>query len=342
MKILLFGEFSGVHNNLKEELVSKGHSVQIFSDGDGFKSLKYDIKSKLVSHKKWYKFINCIYLLFIIRKLIGYDVVQFINSSVFPPYYYLFGIPQLILGLNKKKYLYACGTDPNFLTVKNELEYFPNISINFPSYRIKCHRYFVSKMKKIIPANYSYYFGYREYANIAKPILLPGSKTEVRGFKKTRKPLKILFGVTREDFKGASYIYEALDIISDEFGSEVEISIVRNLPFREYIEILNNTDILIDQCMSYSYGMNAIFSMQKGIIVLSGSEEVSMNYIGVKDCPVINIVPDGQQIANKLKDLIVLPRKDLDILKRKCVSYVQHYHNPERIAANFLKVYNSD
>ncbi len=244
--------------------------------------------------------------------------------------------------MNKKKYLYACGTDPNFLTAKNELEYFPNTSISFPSYRIRLHRYFISKMLKIIPATYSYYLGYKKHTNLTNPILLPGSKTEQKSFKKTQVPLKILFGVTREDFKGASHIYEALDIISDEFENKVEISIVKNLPFEEYIETLNNTDILIDQCMSYSYGMNAIFSMQKGIIVLSGSEEVAMNYIGVKDCPVINIVPDGQQIANKLKDLIVLPRKDLDILKRKCVSYVQHYHNSDLIATNFLEIYNND
>ncbi len=342
MKILLFGEFSGVHNNLKKELIQQGYSVTIFADGDSFKSLNYDIRSKIVPHNKWYKIVNCFYLFTLLPRLTRFDVVQFINSSVFPPYYYLFGIPQIILLLNRKKILYACGTDPNYIKAGKELEYFPLINTEFPWYRKKLHSYFIEKMDKIVPSAYSYYLGYKFYDNIAEPIPLPGSLTKKRKIKITDTQIKILFGVTREDFKGASYIYEALQNISEKYENRVQVQIVKRMPFKEYIELLKDTDILIDQCLSYSYGMNAIFSMQYGVIVLSGSEEVAMDYLQTTNCPVINIIPDAQQIADKLSELIELSEDELDDKKRKSQNYVYKYHNVEAITKKFLEVYKSE
>ena len=49
MRILLFGEFSGLFNCLKEGLVALGHEVYLVSDGNGFKNypsdFRYDIKN---------------------------------------------------------------------------------------------------------------------------------------------------------------------------------------------------------------------------------------------------------------------------------------------------------
>jgi len=46
MKILLVGEFSGVHNNLKMGLKALGHDVKLAADGDGFKKFGYDFRIK--------------------------------------------------------------------------------------------------------------------------------------------------------------------------------------------------------------------------------------------------------------------------------------------------------
>ena len=44
MKILLVGEYSRLHNSLKEGLVELGHEVTIISTGDYFKDYPSDIK----------------------------------------------------------------------------------------------------------------------------------------------------------------------------------------------------------------------------------------------------------------------------------------------------------
>lgn len=52
MRILLFGEFSGLHVNLKRGLEDLGHEVTVVSFGDDFKKIKGDITIKNVSGNK--------------------------------------------------------------------------------------------------------------------------------------------------------------------------------------------------------------------------------------------------------------------------------------------------
>ena len=46
MRILLIGEFSRLHNSLKEGLVAHGHEVVIVANGDGFKNYPADLSTK--------------------------------------------------------------------------------------------------------------------------------------------------------------------------------------------------------------------------------------------------------------------------------------------------------
>ena len=46
MKILLIGEYSNLHNSLKQGLEKKGHEVLLIGSGDGFKNYNVDILIK--------------------------------------------------------------------------------------------------------------------------------------------------------------------------------------------------------------------------------------------------------------------------------------------------------
>ncbi len=55
MKILLVGEYSRLHNSLKEGLTHLGHSVTLIGDGDLFKNYPVDISIKpKVLHFNWF------------------------------------------------------------------------------------------------------------------------------------------------------------------------------------------------------------------------------------------------------------------------------------------------
>ena len=58
MKILLIGEYSNLHNSLKQGLVKNGHNVVLLGNGDGFKNYDADILIKSSFFEK--KFLKII------------------------------------------------------------------------------------------------------------------------------------------------------------------------------------------------------------------------------------------------------------------------------------------
>ena len=84
MKILLLGEFSGVHTNLKEGLEALGHSVTLASSGDSYKNFQGDFNYAPKKNNKLYRVLfKIIFLLLTIKKLYHYVVVQIIAPNIF-------------------------------------------------------------------------------------------------------------------------------------------------------------------------------------------------------------------------------------------------------------------
>ena len=347
MKILLIGEFSGVHNNLKKGLLSLGHEVKLAADGDGYRKFGSDIQLSRYKGKFFGKLFNILYLYMNFKKFIGYDIIQFINPFSLPYYFYYFGIPQLLFLLNKKCVYYTCGTDPAFIESENKFEYFPfddKLSLEYPRYsrfELYYYNWFIRKIDLIIPSMYTYAVGYWDNPKLSLPIPLPGSGVYVNKTNSLNKKVKVLFGITRRGFKGASYILEALAKIESKYSDFLVVNIVEKLTFHEYEKIISEADILIDQCKSYDYGMNAVFALEKGLIVLSGNEPVSSDFLKISDNNIINIKPNSVFIKKILEDLIERKNRDeLQNMKIKSVLQAQKYHEPKKVAKLFILSYN--
>src|SRR5690625_7619695 len=97
MRILLVGEYSRLHNSLKEGLIALGHEVVLISSGDFFKKYPADIllerkydeglakKIKVGIYKLFKKDLTSLNILnqFFSQseKLKNFDIVQLINES---------------------------------------------------------------------------------------------------------------------------------------------------------------------------------------------------------------------------------------------------------------------
>src|SRR5690242_3139636 len=98
MRILLVGEYSRLHNSLKEGLISLQHEVTIVSSGDGFKNYPsdYSIDAKWSKKPAFNVFRQLIYrflhydfavlerglrFYFLLPKFKDFDVVQLINEA---------------------------------------------------------------------------------------------------------------------------------------------------------------------------------------------------------------------------------------------------------------------
>ena len=351
MKILLVGEFSGVHNNLKKGLTELGHNVKLAADGDGFKNFGSDFKVAPYQGIFVGKIKNLLYILRSIRKFVGYDIVQFINPFSLPYYYSFFLITYIIFKFNKKSVYYACGTDPAFLASKDKFDYFPfddPMDKEYPKYNylsLLHYRLFIKFVDAIVPSMYTYAVGYSNNKKLTPPIPLPGSVFISSPSRPVSNSIKILFGITRSHFKGVKIILTAIAKLKEELENDnrnnVQIVIVERLPFIKFVEYLKECDILIDQCKSYDYGMSALLGLENGLVVLSGSEPAGTEFLKIEQNAVINIKPNAELIYCELKKLTLLSVNELFAIRERGFIQARTYHYYKNVSNCFIKEYVS-
>lgn len=94
---------------------------------------------------------------------------------------------------------------------------------------------------------------------------------------------------------------------------------------------MKRVDIAIDQTKGNSYGMNAIYSMFSGHIVLAPANNLFLNDINLQDSPIIKINNTKESIVNSLS-LLIEERNKLDDKKKESQNYAVNIHSPIKIA----------
>lgn len=349
MKILLIGEFSGFHKNLKKGLESLGHDVTLMANGDGWKHFSgqnYRVMYYTSANNLFKKIVNLLYPFFMLSKYKGYDVVHFINPFVFSNHRLSEILLKIIRNNNKLVSLSACGTDPVYIESLKEFEYAPFTKTQQnEKFSLKEKNRFhlvLDLVNLIIPVMYDYWIGYKESRKCTQIIPLPIDLKEIK-YKLNRVDEKIVIyhGITRRGFKGSDYIIEALTKIQSEFGNKVEVIITERISYDDYKNVLNKCNILIDQCKSQAYGVNAIIGMAMGKVVLSGSEEKAMKKMfSNRKCPVINIQPNKDQIYQQLKKLIV-NSENIENIGEAGRRFVEQFHSTKLISAKYIEQWES-
>ena len=374
-KCLIIGDFSSLGKNLKSGFEKIGIKTQIISTGDGWKNIKYedenDIKLKLKNiyffNKEIPRTIRLRYYFYELRELmkvlenekynyilimnqsfVSYGLPGFINSGLYLPLNFL----QKILKREGKIYMLACGDDSYYLEAEKIYKYFPynEIDIRKSNYMKNYSRYkykkILSKIAGIIPTTFDYAEAYRQFychreklkITIPFPLDLKSIKYDENII---REKIIIFHGLNREEFKGTKYIREAMENIKKKYPNKVEIIIDGKMPLEKYKEVIAKTNILIDQCRSYGYGMNALYGMAMGKLVFSGNEPENEKEFGEKNIPVVNITPNVEDIEKKLEYYILNPELIINEGKR-AREFVEKFHDSEIIAKQYLKLFEKD
>jgi len=355
MKILLLGEYSGLHKNLKEGLLELGHDVKIASTGDGWKKIDGDISLRYENkylNREIRKFISP----FInIKYLINNDIIQFvepfvIRQSTFPNKLYL----DYILKNNEKSFLSASGSDSYFWKEsRRKLEYGPfEDSIKYdlkgkPHWNDKekmfeYNTYLAKKVSGIIPIMYEYEVAYVNFINRKKTIAIPINidNIEYKENKIKNNKLVVFHGLSRYGFKGTKYVEEAFDILSKKYPNDLELIIDGKMPLDKYLEVISKSNVIIDQTNSYSMGLNALFGLAMGKVVLGGAEPESLISLSYESCPTINIKPSASSIVEEVEKLIE-KRNEIPRLGYEGRQFVEKYHNYIDIAQAYLDVWKN-
>ena len=375
MRILLVGEFSRLHNSLKEGLVKLGHEVTIISSGDGMKKFATDIDiSSFIAKHTLLKRTNSLFIRFLnidfikyehaykfkkrIPELKGFDIIQLINED------FIFAKPKTeiqllkkLISQNNKFFLLCCGED--YTTINYYLNTPENYSIITPylknkslkkryTYSLKyitkpykeLHDFIAKKSKGVIATDIDYHIPMLKEHNYLGMIPNPVNIDTIK-YKPIEigEKINIFHGINSHSNikKGSIFIKEALKIIKEKYPDKVSIKITQDLPYTEYIKIYDDAHILIDQVYGYDQGYNALEAMAKGKVVFTGAEKEWLEYYNLKeDTVAINALPDANQIVDKLEWLILNPEKLIEISKN-ARHFIEKEHSYKSIAQKYVE-----
>lgn len=318
MKILLLGEFSALHKNLKEGLVGLGHEVTIIASGDGWKKIPCDINVGVEGNGYLAKIKRRMKLFSVLLRSKNYDVVQivnvgFIGLKFFPVKFIL----DRLIKKNGKVFLLAAGDDAFFWKFGRErLKYHPldeslrydlkqKKSIYESKFFLVCNKYIVNCVRGIIPVMYEYQICYKEQPNLLAVIPIPVN-VDLIAYEKNiiKDKITIFHGLNRPGFKGTRHVEEAFKILKERYPEELELIIEGNLPLDEYLKLMKRTNVVIDQLYSHSCGVNAIYALAMGKVVMGGGEPESLSSLNIESSPVINLNPNANSIIEEVEKLL--------------------------------------
>lgn len=346
MKVLLLKEFSGLHKNLKEGLLELGHEVVLASSGDGWKQIEADFSLGKKGISIDAKISRTLFPFANIYKLVNYDIVQLVNPFIFNDKINV-AVLSLLSQLNKKMFLLAAGTDAVYVKQKDKFKYFPYddyeraglVMPHSSAKKVNIQKKVVDIVDGIIPVSYSYKIGYEGNEKLKNTIPLPINSSSIDYSDNVVKNKVVIFhGLSRDIFKGTEIIKKAMETIKQKYPNDVEIIIDGKMPLDKYLKFIHRTNIVIDQCKSYGYGMNALYCMAKGKVVLSGCEPEIIKELDLDCCPVINIKPSVNDIIKKIEKLIEHKEliKEIGYKSRK---FVEENHDYIKIAEKYVNTW---
>lgn len=363
MRILLLGDYSGLHLTLAEGLKNLGHDVTVASDGDGFKNYHRDIDLKRNSSTLKDTVSNLWTIYSNLKNFKGYDVVQITNPCFTTQniainielYRYLrrhnkkiflgaFGDDYFwIKACMDQKYKYSefyIGNKKNTRTKTNSLE-----QNWLGSKRQDANIEIADSCNGIVACLYEYYEAYREsYSEKLEYIPLPVDIGEV--IPKELPPLdKINFFIginkARNEFKGTDLLYEVLQQVVLEHRDDVKVTKVESLMYSEYLSRIQDAHVVLDQLYSYSPAMNGLLTMALGKILVGGGEPDMYNLLQEDQIrPIVNVYPDKQDIYNKLESL-VLNKETIRERAKDGRSFIEKHHNYMKVAQQYVDFWNS-
>lgn len=364
MKILLIGEYSGLHWTLAEGLRLLGHEVTVVSDGDLWKNYPRDINLFRPTDSFTDGLRYLWKVLHHLPKFKGYDVVQLINphflrlrsERTLPIYRYLKKHnKRIFLGAFGHDYYYthACmesniyrysdykvgnrykDTENNRIALQEDLHGGTAVA----------NKEIANSCDGIIACLWEYYAAYqlhfpKKSVFIPLPIDLRNIAPRTRTI-----PQKVNFFIgiqsKRSDVKGTDIMLPILRDIAQKYPDRCTVTEVSNVPFATYCQLLDKADVQLDQIYSYTPSMNSLLAMAKGVVVISGGEPENYAILNEQKLrPIINVQPCESDIYKQLEETVLHPER-IPQLSTESIEYVKKHHDMMKVAQQYIDYWSS-
>jgi len=324
-------------------LKHKGYKIDFYGRSDSKFKMPVDIALQFSTNKIIAGIQNFLYFFKIVSK---YDVWHLNCMEAF----FFYPLNLLILKLLGKKIILTFrGSE-----IRLDLDFLPESlfrkSANWPLYYSKKHREgrFLRSFRRRLRAKIFIWFADR--VALTAPFLassvahydkiIPYARDLESIFKlKTishRNKIIVFHSPTVREVKGSVYIEKALKKICRKYP-QVAFQMPMDLPNDELLRRMAQADIIIDQLLVGWYGGQAVEAMALGKPVIAYMHQPYFNLVDfAEEIPVYN-----SNIWTLKRDLEVLINSPSlrEKLAKEGVAFVKKYHDPEKIAAEYEKLY---
>ncbi len=372
MKILFVGDYSNYNRTLGEALVAMGHDVTIASNGGGWMRTRRDVDlSRPVAGRAGGALLYVKLRWLLNSRMSGYDVVH-INNPLFvdlrPERVY--DIFRRLVRGNGAVFLTAMGTDSFYVDMCMAAD----APLRYSEWRIgealspmalarhellrqwldpammdHCRRIY-DEVKGGVSVLYEYHCALQRYMP-DKPMAYVGIPVDTASVTRTvstsevPERVNLFLGrhATRVLEKGTDRLEQVARTLVDRYPDRCRLILVENRPYAEYVQLLSQGHVMLDQVYSYTPATNALLGMARGMCAVSGAEPEYYGFIGAEQpCQgLINATPgdDGQLLAG-LEQLVVNPERipGQAVLNRE---FVMRHNDSEVVARRYVRFWES-
>lgn len=354
------GEYSNVHATLAEGLRQLGHQVTVLSNGDFWKNYPRDI-DLVRKPGKWGGIAYMARLYTLLPKLRGYDVVQLINpmflelkaERILPVYRYLKRHNgKIILGGFGMDYYWVNGcchdkplrySDFNMgETLRTNSDALKERKDWLGTEKERLNRIIAGECDGIVTGLYEYWACYHPVFPAKTTFIpLPIKPHDLKPAQEDSDKVRVFIGInrSRSEYKGTDIMLKAAQAIAEKYPDRMELRQAENLPFQEYVRMMNGSDAILDQLYSYTPSMNPLEAMSRGIICIGGGEPENYEILyETQLCPIINVQPCYESVYGELENLILHPER-IPLLKKQSMEYVEKHHHYIKVAREYEAFY---
>lgn len=367
MKILFVGDASNMHNCLAQALRDLGHTAVVASNGSHWMDTSRDIDLKRGPGK-----MGAVkYVLDVLRalpRMQGFDVVVTCGSI------FLDLKPQKVRRVfdwlkrhNRSMVMSALGTDyvyyhachdgktyryNDFMVGEHpspyalSKEYQAKHEDNWKLPLMRQHsEHIVGNIDGAISCLWEYHACYKPL--LSDRLAYGGIPVDTKGVEPhliDREPekVKLFIGIQRDRniLKGTDRLLEAARRTVDRYPTLCELKVVENVPYEEYVTLLCQSHVLLDQLYSYTPATNALLAMARGLVAVSGAEPEYYDLIGERDNhPIINVSPLVEGDIDAKLEWIVHNKNLLPDLSRRSREFVVKHNDSQVVARRHLEFY---
>ena len=103
---------------------------------------------------------------------------------------------------------------------------------------------------------------------------------------------------------------------------------------------MNRANVVVDQCCSHGYGINACIAMAQGKVVMAGSREHTLSAFGIESSPILHVEPSVDQIFSQL-EYILENRRNIAQWGIDSRRYVEEMHHYVKVAARYVDAWKA-